>query len=50
MNPALGIIVVISCVAAWFFASGFYKPIGRFIHRIGKDAIDELKSEDDKEE
>ena len=48
MNPALGIIIVISCVAVWFLASALYKPIGRFIHRIGKDAIDELKDEEEK--
>lgn len=49
MNPALGLIVVIVCIAVWFLASALYKPIGRFISKIGKDAIDELKNEDDKE-
>ena len=48
MNPALGIIIVISCVAVWFLASALYKPIGRFIYRIGKDVIDELKDEEEK--
>ena len=47
MNPALGIIAFIVCIAVWFLASALYKPIGRFIHRVGKDAINELK---DKEE
>lgn len=50
MNPALGLIIVIVCIAVWFLASALYKPIGRFVHRIGKDAIDELKNEDDMEE
>jgi len=50
MNPALGLIIAIVCIAVWFLASALYKPIGRFIHRIGKDAIDELKKEDDMEE
>lgn len=50
MNPALGLIVILVCIAVWFLASALYKPIGRFIHKIGKDAIDELKDEDDEAE
>jgi len=50
MNPALGLIIVIVCIAVWFLASSLYKPIGKFIHKIGKDAIDELKNEDEMEE
>lgn len=50
MNPALLIIIVIACVAVWFLASALYKPIGRIIHRIGKDAMDELTSDDEREE
>lgn len=46
MNPALIIIVVICCVGLWFLASGLYKPIGKFIHKIGKDAIDNLIDEE----
>ena len=49
MNPAFAILVILGCIAVWFLASALYKPIGRFIHRIGKDAIDEL-TEEDKEE
>lgn len=48
MNPALGIIIVIVCVAFWFLASGLYKPLGKFIYRIGRDAVDELL-DDEKE-
>ncbi len=50
MNPALGLIVIIVCIAVWFLASALYKPIGKFISKIGKDAIDELQSEDDRED
>lgn len=50
MNPALGIIVIIVCIAVWFLASALYKPIGKFIHRIGKDAIDELKDREEEKE
>lgn len=42
MNPAIIIIVLIVCVAVWFLASALYKPIGKFLHKIGKDALDEL--------
>lgn len=46
MNPAFAVIVVLACIAFWFLASALYKPIGRFFHRIGKDAIDELTDEE----
>lgn len=50
MNPALGLITIIVCIAVWFLASALYKPIGKFVSKIGKDAINELKSEDDRKE
>lgn len=50
MNPAFIIIVVIICIAVWFLASALYKPIGTLIHRIGKNAIDELTEEENKED
>lgn len=53
MNPAFILILIILCVAVWFLASALYKPIGRFLHKIGKDAMDELndiESNDDEEE
>lgn len=50
MNPALGLIVILICIAVWFLASALYKPIGKFFYRIGKGAIDELNSEDNEEE
>lgn len=46
MNPALFILFVIGLIAIWFLLSWLYKPLGRFIYRIGKDAIDEIKEED----
>lgn len=50
MNPALPVIVVVVCIAVWFLASSLYKPIGRFIGTIGKDAIDNMKDEEESEE
>jgi Sec-independent protein translocase protein TatA len=49
VNPALIIIVIILCVAIWVLASALYKPIGKWIGRICKDAIDTMKEEDKNE-
>jgi len=49
MNPAFAIIVVIVCIAVWFLASSLYKPIGKYVFKIGKDAIDELTTDDEEE-
>lgn len=48
MNPAFILICLIGIVALWFSSSGIYKFIGKFICKIGKDAIDELKDIDNK--
>lgn len=50
MNPAFVILVILGCIALWFLASALYKPIGKFVHRIGKDAIDELTEKDEEKE
>lgn len=44
--PALAIIVILICIAVWFLASALYKPIGRWIGKIGRDAIEAMKEED----
>lgn len=46
MNPAFIILVIIICIAIWFLASALYKPIGKFIGKIGEDVINELKDEE----
>lgn len=54
MNPAFIIIILIVCVSVWFLASSLYRPIGRFICRIGQDVVDIMteksESEDNKDE
>lgn len=50
MNPALPVIVVVVCIAVWFLASSLYKPIGKFIGTIGKDAIDNMKDNEEESE
>jgi hypothetical protein len=49
MNPALGIIIVIICVAVWFIAYKLYKPIGKIIGKIGHSAIDTMKDKNNSE-
>lgn len=46
MNPAFIILVIIICIAIWFLAFALYKPIGKFVGKIGEDAIRELKDEE----
>lgn len=50
MNPALLILIIIFIVAIWFLLSFLYKPIGKFIFRIGKDAIDEIMDDEKEKE
>ena len=50
MNPAFIILVIIICVAVWFLASALYKPIGKFIGKVGDDAIKELSEEEKEKE
>lgn len=50
MNPALGLIVIVVCIAIWFLAAFLFKPIGKLVYRIGKDAIDEMKEENEEKE
>lgn len=50
MNPAFLFLVVLGLVALWFLLSFAFRPIGRFICRIWKDAVDEIKKNDESEE
>lgn len=49
MNPALGIIIIVTIILLWFLLAFLYKPIGKLFYRIYKDAMDEIKNEDEKE-
>lgn len=50
MNPALVIIIAIICIAVWFLVSFLYKPIGKWIGTIWRDAIEIMKENDESEE
>lgn len=46
MNPAFAILVATGLVMLWFLLSWLYKPLGKFIYRIGKDAVDAMTEEE----
>ena len=49
MNPALILLVLIALVALWFLLSFAFYPLGRILHRIWKDANEEINREDNTE-
>lgn len=50
MNPVFVILIILGAVALWFLLSFAFRPIGRFIYRIWKDAVDEINKNDESEE
>ena len=50
MNPAFIILVFLGAVVLWFLLSFAFRPIGKFIYRIWKDAVDEINKNDESEE
>ena len=50
MNPAFILLVLLAAVVLWFCLSFAFRPIGRFIYRIWKDAVDEINKNDESEE
>ena len=50
MNPVFVILVILTAIILWFLLSFVFFPLGKFICRIGKDAIDEMNREENEEE
>lgn len=50
MNPVFVFLVILAAVAVWFLLSFVFYPLGRFIYRIWKDAVDEINRNDEREE
>ena len=48
MNPVFWLLVVVIAVVLWFLLAFVFYPLGRFLWRIGSDAMGEL-NKDDKE-
>lgn len=47
MNPAFILIVIFVCIIVWFLAAVLFKPLGNLIYKIGKNAFDEFKDDED---
>lgn len=45
MNPVFVFLVLVGAVVLWFLLSALFYPFGRFLHRIWKDAADEINYE-----
>ena len=45
MNPVLIILVILAAILLWFLLSFAFIPIGKFVSRIVKDAIDIMNKE-----
>lgn len=46
MNPVFVFLVILAAVAVWFLLSFVFYPLGRFVYRIWKDAVDEINREE----
>ena len=49
MNPVFIFLVLVGAVVLWFLLSALFYPFWRFLHRILKDAADEINREENKE-
>lgn len=50
MNPAFIILILLGAVVLWFLLSFVFYLLGKIVHRIWKDAVDEINREDEGEE
>ena len=49
MNPTFILLVILVAILLWFLLAFAYKPFGKLLHRIGKDAMDEINNNDNEE-
>lgn len=49
MNPVFIILVILAAIILWFLLSFAFNPLGKLIYQIGKDAIDKMNKEENKE-
>ena len=51
LNPVLVILIILAAIILWFLLSFIFFPFGKFISRIGEDAMEEMnKDKNDKKE
>ncbi len=48
MNPVFIFLVLLAAFIVWWLLAFIFYPLGRFIYRIGKDAMNEINREDNK--
>lgn len=48
MNPVFWLLIILAAVALWFLLAFVFYPLGRFLWRIGSDAMEELNKDDKK--
>ena len=48
MNPVFVLLVILVAILLWFLLAFAYKPFGKLLHRIGKDAMDEINDNEEK--
>lgn len=46
MNPVFIFLVLLAAFVLWWLLAFVFYPLGAFLYRIGKDAIDEMNRED----
>ena len=50
MNPVFIFLITLGLIVLWFLLSFVFFPFGKFLYRIGKDAIDEINREENTKE
>ena len=48
MNPVFMLLVILVTILLWFLLAFAYKPFGKLLHKIGKDAMDEINENEEK--
>lgn len=46
MNPVFIFLVLLGLVILWFLLSFIFYPLGKLIHRLYQDAVDEINKKD----
>ena len=50
MNIVFYLLIIIALVALWFALTGMFKPFGKYLYSLYKDAKDVMIEEDKEEE
>lgn len=50
MNPVFIFLVAVGAGVLWFLLSFLFRPLGNLVFKIWRDAVDEIKKEDEEKE